>query len=69
MSVVVLPSRQVSLYSSLDSVHDPDPRASFVAKKRFDHDFNSVASLMITDNHIQNGTDLRGSTDPSFHLR
>ena len=35
MSVVVWPSQQVSLYSSLvfvDSIHNPNPRTSFVTK-------------------------------------
>ena len=53
---------------SVDSIHDPDPRASFVVKWRFDHDLNTVTSLMITDHHIQNWINLRVSTDPSFLL-
>ena len=33
-------------------------------KQRFDHDFNTVTSLMITDFHIRDRADLRVSTNP-----
>ena len=45
-------------YIFVYSVHDPEPWASTATKKRVDHNFHSVTVLMITDGHIQNGSNL-----------
>ena len=47
----------------VDSVHDASPRNCSVSKQRFDHDLNTVTSLMMTHNHIQDRSSrFHGST-------
>ena len=50
------------------TIHDTNPRTSSVTKQRFDLDLRTVTSLLVTDRHLQDWTDLRVSTDPPFHL-
>ena len=43
------------------SVHNSNPRNCSVSKQRFDHNFNTVTSLMEADLHIQDQADFRVS--------
>ena len=50
------------------SVHDHDPRTSFITQQGLYHDLDSVTSLMVTDSHLHSWTDLSVFTDPFFYL-
>ena len=55
-------------YVLVHSIHNSNLRRSSVFEQRFDHDLNTLTSLMTADLHIQDRADLRVSKNPPSHL-